>query len=181
MSEIPQSTGPKSVDENTPNSSTSSDYWKRLRAKRRSARDATARRQKPTATTKGTLRCVGPEVGLLIHSQFCGFASTRARNFLVGILRLVDAGFPTPCWVSRSTLDDLSDYTTLWIPDVGTVTVHRWLYESLHGPLGDLVVDHLCENKRCFRPDHLEAVTNAKNVRRGRERARADATRKVGG
>jgi hypothetical protein len=29
------------------------------------------------------------------------------------------------------------------------------------------VLDHLCRRCECVRPDHLEAVTNAENIRRG--------------
>lgn len=40
-------------------------------------------------------------------------------------------------------------------------------YVYVHGPVPpDRVVDHLCENKRCVNPDHLEAVTQGNNVRR---------------
>jgi hypothetical protein len=47
---------------------------------------------------------------------------------------------------------------------------HRIAYTIAHGyvPSG-LVVDHLCANKWCVNPDHLEAVTNGENVRRGSE------------
>lgn len=30
-----------------------------------------------------------------------------------------------------------------------------------------MVLDHLCRNRRCVRPDHLEAVTERENVHRG--------------
>ena len=44
---------------------------------------------------------------------------------------------------------------------------HRFSYELEHGriPAG-LVIDHLCCNKRCVRPSHLEAVTFTENIRR---------------
>lgn len=45
--------------------------------------------------------------------------------------------------------------------------VHRLTYQWAHGPIPDgMVIDHLCENKLCVRPDHLEAVTPRTNNRR---------------
>ena len=47
--------------------------------------------------------------------------------------------------------------------------VHRLVYEALVGPIPDgLTLDHLCENKRCYNPAHLEPVTIAENIRRAR-------------
>lgn len=45
---------------------------------------------------------------------------------------------------------------------------HRLAYELEHGaiPRG-LVVDHLCRNRLCVNPAHLEPVTNRENVLRG--------------
>lgn len=45
---------------------------------------------------------------------------------------------------------------------------HRVSYELLVGPIPDgLVIDHLCRNRACVRPDHLEPVTNRVNGLRG--------------
>jgi hypothetical protein len=44
---------------------------------------------------------------------------------------------------------------------------HRLSYEFHVGPIPDgLVIDHLCFNRGCIRPEHLEAVTLAENNRR---------------
>lgn len=45
---------------------------------------------------------------------------------------------------------------------------HRVAYEMLVGPIPEgLELDHLCRVPLCVRPDHLEPVTHAENVRRG--------------
>jgi len=45
---------------------------------------------------------------------------------------------------------------------------HRVYYERYKGeiPKG-LEIDHLCRNRKCVNPEHLEAVTKAVNQRRG--------------
>lgn len=47
------------------------------------------------------------------------------------------------------------------------IRTHRLSYELLKGPIPDgLEIDHLCKNRRCCNPEHLEAVTKAENLRR---------------
>lgn len=49
-----------------------------------------------------------------------------------------------------------------------TMRAHKLAWESENGPVPDgLVLDHLCRNRRCVRPSHLEVVTNRENVLRG--------------
>jgi hypothetical protein len=45
---------------------------------------------------------------------------------------------------------------------------HRLMYEYMVGPIPEgLTLDHLCRNRLCVRPSHLEPVTSVENVRRG--------------
>lgn len=45
---------------------------------------------------------------------------------------------------------------------------HRASYEAFIGAIpSGLCLDHLCRNPRCCNPDHLEAVSQKENVRRG--------------
>lgn len=53
---------------------------------------------------------------------------------------------------------------------------HRLFYEEANGPIPDgLQIDHLCRNRLCVRPDHLEAVTQRTNLLRGEGVAGANA------
>jgi len=45
---------------------------------------------------------------------------------------------------------------------------HRFSYTLKNGPIPEgLVIDHLCRNRVCVNPKHLELVTNKENILRG--------------
>jgi len=77
-----------------------------------------------------------------------------------------DAGYLTPCWISNRS-EHTSGYTKLGI-DGKTMLTHRVAYEEWRGDIPDgLVIDHLCRNRKCCNPDHLEPVTHRENLVRG--------------
>lgn len=49
-----------------------------------------------------------------------------------------------------------------------THLAHRLAYETWVGPIPEgLVIDHVCRNRACINPSHLEVVTQATNNQRG--------------
>ena len=59
-------------------------------------------------------------------------------------------------------------YGQVRVHGAGMCYTHRVAYEYAHGriPKG-LVIDHLCRDRACCNPDHLEVVTHGENIRRG--------------
>lgn len=50
----------------------------------------------------------------------------------------------------------------------GKILAHRMLYQHFIGAIPDtLTLDHLCRNRWCVNPVHLEIVTRGENVLRG--------------
>lgn len=71
------------------------------------------------------------------------------------------------CWVWDGALNT-SGYGKFYSTKHGTRAAHRWAYELVNGQIPpELEIDHLCRVRCCVNPDHLEAVTQSTNWRRG--------------
>lgn len=85
------------------------------------------------------------------------------RNRVRGLpWNLVDKNHPDGCWVWLGSKD--KDGYSRSSCGLG----HREFYTYLVGEIPDgLQVDHLCRNRSCVNPEHLELVTPKVNTQRG--------------
>lgn len=80
------------------------------------------------------------------------------------------------CWTWTGALNT-NGYGQWGIGGVSK-SVHRLAYEAFVGPIPDgLVLDHLCRNRACCNPAHLEPVTQAVNAARGIEATKTHCLR----
>lgn len=71
-----------------------------------------------------------------------------------------------PCWRWKASTAR-NGYALFHSPEARHA--HRWSYMHFVGPIPDgAELDHLCRNRSCSRPEHLEPVTHLVNLRRGR-------------
>lgn len=71
------------------------------------------------------------------------------------------------CWEWRggSTSEGYGQFAWKQRP----ILAHRLSFWLLRGSLTKgLVIDHLCRNRLCVNPDHLEEVTSSENIKRGK-------------
>lgn len=79
----------------------------------------------------------------------------------------VQVDWASGCWVWIGHLND-AGYGTLRWWNKPMQRAHRVAYIELVGEIPDgLQLDHLCRNRACCNPAHLEPVTQRENVLRG--------------
>jgi hypothetical protein len=73
----------------------------------------------------------------------------------------------TKCWQWTGGISPYG-YGIFCFSKHGNFMAHRMSYEIFRGPIPkDLCLDHLCRNRSCINPDHLELVTLYENIHRG--------------
>lgn len=79
---------------------------------------------------------------------------------------------PEGCWEYAARTRQGRSYRQIALRVDGKsvlVYAHRLAYEHFRGPIPDgLQLDHLCRNRTCVNPEHLEPVTPKVNTRRAR-------------
>lgn len=75
---------------------------------------------------------------------------------------------PDGCWIWTGHIND-TGYGSFGPGGGRTMSSHRFAYRMLVGEIPDGFhhLDHLCRNRACCNPAHLEPVTASENVRRG--------------
>jgi hypothetical protein len=70
------------------------------------------------------------------------------------------------CWRWVYALD-VQGYGALKVSNKSK-KAHRVVYELLRGPIPEnMTLDHLCKNRWCVNPDHMDIVTSGENALRG--------------
>jgi len=78
------------------------------------------------------------------------------------------------CWEWTGAIDRSGYGVFTPVRGQGMYKAHRLAYESLRGQIPPgLVIDHLCRNRACVNPWHLEPVTVRENNVRAGEYARS--------
>ena len=87
-------------------------------------------------------------------------------------LSRVDASAECWIWTGYSTPDGYGAFTFWSHGKAVTKKAHRLAYEFAYGEIpAALQIDHLCRNRLCCRPEHLEAVGALTNLARRGEKS----------
>ena len=118
----------------------------------------------------------------LTHGKllYCFMPRWPARETIDRFMSHVEKTETCWTWTGSRRRDGYGQFVLGRRPDgrVHSVPAHRWLYVYCNGPVPHgLEIDHLCRNRSCVSPEHLEAVTARENVRRGQSPAADNARR----
>ncbi len=112
------------------------------------------------------LNVLTKSIAACIRRQQPHLGDTRVQRLIDQIEVITSPAWPHGCWLwagARTT----SGYGQVNFMGQHHYT-HRLFYWFFYGEIPtELVLDHLCRHPLCVNPLHLEAVTDAENIRRG--------------
>ena len=95
----------------------------------------------------------------------------KAKDWIPRFWKQVEMG--NPCWNWIGAIDSYGyGVFQLAYPKRQTVKAHRVAYQTHYNKTipNDMTIDHLCFNKKCVNPSHMEVVTASVNGSRARQR-----------
>lgn len=105
-----------------------------------------------------------------------GFRGTEEQRFWAKVI-VSDSG----CWIwtaAKSFGYGIFSLATATPKRTKLIRAHRWAYEYLIGLIPEgLEPDHLCRNRACVNPFHLEPVTRLVNLMRGASQSSINSKR----
>ncbi len=83
---------------------------------------------------------------------------------IVRFAKNIEVDSKTECWNWEGSLNNAG------YGNFNQTSAHRFIYEFVFGSIADkLQIDHLCRNRRCCNPVHLEMISASENIWRGFE------------
>lgn len=80
----------------------------------------------------------------------------------------VEVHQPAGCWQWRGQVRKSDGYAVAHFHRLGTFQAYRVSYSLLIGPIPEgMTLDHLCRNRSCVNPDHLQVIDSVTNALRG--------------
>ncbi len=114
----------------------------------------------PTALTLRALRRDGYTAEVVER-----LPDARPEAVAVFVAKINEHG-PNGCWTWNGCVGD-HGYSRINSRFYWATYAHRAAYMLFVGPIPKgLLIDHLCRNRACCNPDHLEPVTQRENTRR---------------
>jgi hypothetical protein len=82
--------------------------------------------------------------------------------------KLIEIGEAGDCWNWLGSINPKTGYgKKQWFGE--SWLAHRWIWTMLFGTIErGMTIDHLCSNRKCVNPHHLEVVTQMENLHRGK-------------